>query len=191
MKNRINSIIRKAYFRVLTGRQVTNDFYLMHFESIISTGVVLVLGQRIRDPITQSDATAAERDIQSVALLQSGTGQASTFLQRLISIWLMGPLVGKMGQALRLGRLHEPKTTAFLLNFRLQAQASDTNLQMHYFAVSFDVGLVSRRFVCSVTIAHSFTLDLEFDPLAASVDLLALFLNLQQLKIIDHDLLRQ
>lgn len=62
---------------------------------------------------------------------------------------------------------------------------------MHYLAGSFDVGIVSQRSLCPEKIKTSSTVDRELVALAASVDGLALFLNLQQLKSIDHNLLRQ
>lgn len=87
----------------------------------------------------------------------------------------MCPLGGdKVGNALRLGRLNEPKTAANLSQFMAQSQSSYSSLRFNYFSGVFNVGLVTRRSPCD---AQKETLDRDFDLFAASVDGIVLFLT--------------
>lgn len=184
VSTRVLKPLQSDALRQLTGEQATDDWFLLRFGRVTSTGAVRVLSLRGPDMAMRTEATAADGELQSAVLRQSGVGQGGSIFERLLSVWLMRPLGGgRAAGALRLGRLNEPKTQAHLPQFCHTAAACDKDVQHHYFAGNYDIGLVSRTHKLP-THVH-LTLDRELDILAASVDGLCTFVDVGQLKNVD------
>lgn len=130
----------------VTRAQVTEYWYLMRFGRVTSTGAVQILALRSGTPTVQEEARDAEAIVQSAGMRQQGTSAPSGVLERLIAVWLMRPLGrGRVGDALRMGRINEPKTAANLPLFMMDCVRGDESASFKYFAGKYDVGLITLK----------------------------------------------
>lgn len=186
VKRRVLEPLSREGLRQVTGAQTTEDWYLMRFGRVTSTGAVRVLAVQSAIPTVREEAGNADAVLQSAGLRQQGTTAPSGVLERLIAVWLMRPLGGgRVGEALRMGRINEPKTAANLPIFLMDCVRGDDNAPHHYFAGNYDIGLVTRKCTLPANVAPETALDRSFDVLAASVDGMAVLLDVRALQ--SHD----
>lgn len=95
---------------------------------------------------------------------------------------------GRVGEALRLGRLNELKTSANLHKFLSDCIRVDPWIPVQIFISDFEVGLVTRRCALLEIADDTTFLDGDFGVLAASVDRLPVVVNNIELRGCDESL---
>lgn len=94
VKARVLQPLSDEDLRQVTGAQVTEDWYLMRFGRVTSTGAVRILALGSDTPTVREEARDAEAVVQSSGLRQQGTSAPSGVLERLIAVSLKRPLGG-------------------------------------------------------------------------------------------------
>lgn len=163
------------FFKVVTGKQATDDRFMLRLSRVTSTKESKILTGSSRYGRQRDNAIASEKLIDARRLRQRDTVRPEATLDKLVSILLIRLLGGgRVVETLQLIRINELQTVAILGKFHWYAERVDTIIKVHCFALDFDfdfeVSLATRKSALLNVLENEDQQDYYFTILTAPVN---------------------